>query len=112
MDDTIASASSRGQRPGGEQQVESVSGISTGAKRIWVERPDPDGAAGAWCYTDRRSYRPGDEVSMFVSSTEPRVQVDITIDNGRNRQVLDAAVDTRFQLVPDTAYSYGCGWDV
>ncbi len=112
MDDTVASAISRGRRPGGEQQVEFVSGISPGAKRIWVERPDPDGAAGAWCYTDRRSYRPGDQVSMFVSSTEPRVQVDITIDDGRNRQVLDTTVNTRFQPVPDAAYRDGCGWDV
>ncbi|TIP35540.1 MAG: hypothetical protein E5X69_24745, partial [Mesorhizobium sp.] len=48
-----------------EQRREAVRGH-------YYEWPGMDGERGEiWCYSDRLSYRPGEPVTLFVSSTAP-----------------------------------------
>ncbi|WP_051792636.1 N,N-dimethylformamidase beta subunit family domain-containing protein [Amycolatopsis jejuensis] len=99
----------RGERPG-DETPSVVSGISTGARRVWVEIPDLHGAPGAWCYSDRRSYSPGETVTLFVSSTEPALRIRIRHDGGQREEIHDSEQATAFQAVPEYAYRDGCGW--
>ena len=78
----------------------------------YYERPGMDGERGEiWCYTDRFSYRPGDEVTLFVSSTAPAFSIELVRDGGGETRVLALQGDAAFwQDTPDQCSVEGCGW--
>lgn len=73
-------------------------------------RPD---VLEAYCYTDRFSYRPGDQVDVHVHTTAEHYALTVIRDGLHPATVLEtdplpgAAHDT-----PDDAYARGCGWPV
>jgi len=79
----------------------------------WFETPGMDGGRGElWCYSDRLSYRPRDTVTLFVSSTAPRWQLDVVRDGGAETPVLSLAGEgARWQETPDQCSVTGCGWE-
>ena len=76
------------------------------------EHPGMDGARGEiWCYTDAFAYPPGATVSLQISSTAARCELEITRDGAVATPVLEAVVDgTRWQPTPDQCSVQGCGW--
>ena len=103
--------SADGSRPGGDVTAEPISGPSPGARRIWVEIPRADGYAAAWCYTPRRSYRPGETVELCVSATTAELDLRIYRDGARETTVhRDRLRGVGFQPVPADAYEHGCDW--
>ncbi|MGV3551800.1 N,N-dimethylformamidase beta subunit family domain-containing protein [Rhizobium sp.] len=78
----------------------------------YYEYPGMDGAKGEiWCYSDRFSYFPGDEVTLFISSTAQTCDIDIIRDGGTETHI-DAIKDivTIWQDSPDQVSVEGCGW--
>lgn len=78
----------------------------------WYERPGMDGERGEiWCYTDHLSYRPGDTVTLFVSSTAPRWRLEVVRDGGSETPMLSQMGEgARWQVTPDQCSVTGCGW--
>jgi len=78
----------------------------------YYEWPGMDGERGEiWCYTDRFSYRPGDEVTLFVSSTGSRFGMEIVRDGGIETSVLKRdGIAAGWQESPDQCSVEGCGW--
>jgi len=78
----------------------------------FYEWPGMDGERGEiWCYTDRFSYRAGDEVTLFVSSTAASFALDITRDGAVETSVLTRdGIASRWQDTPDQCSVEGCGW--
>ncbi|MBB4689529.1 N,N-dimethylformamidase beta subunit family domain-containing protein [Amycolatopsis jiangsuensis] len=102
-----------GARPGGDLVPERISGLPPGPQRVWVEVPRPDGFPAAWCYSDRRAYRPADTVQLFVSATVAELSVRIYRDGAEETTVhQEILTDVGFQPVPDDAYAAGCDWTV
>jgi hypothetical protein len=101
----------RGQRPGGERLASVISGPRRGSRETWVEIPSPDGEKAAWCYSDKRAYRPGDSVTLHLSATVAKVSLSIARDPGNDAAVFSSGVrDAQFHSVPDRVYAVGCGW--
>lgn len=79
----------------------------------YYEQPGMDGARGEiWCYTDRYSYRAGETITLFVSSTAERYRIEIVRDGGHETPV--AKVDgltAGWQDTPDQCSVTGCGWN-
>jgi hypothetical protein len=78
----------------------------------YYESPGMDGARGEiWCYTDRLSYRAGDEVALFVSSSASAFDIEIVRDGGVETSVLRRRGNaSRWQDTPDQCSVDGCGW--
>ncbi|MFK0270446.1 N,N-dimethylformamidase beta subunit family domain-containing protein [Pseudomonas asiatica] len=74
----------------------------------------PCGASGAselWCYTDKPSYEPRDQVQLFVHSTSTVIQMRIYRDGQSPVTVLEQTLEGDFQQeTPSDAYAKGCGW--
>ncbi|MCK8786148.1 hypothetical protein M0638_17370 [Roseomonas sp. NAR14] len=105
------SGEARGERPGGDLRPETISGPRPGACALWVERPAPDGAPAAWCYTDRRSYRAGETAVLFLSSTARSVRLRILREGASPREVATLGpLPARFLPAPERAYETGCDW--
>jgi hypothetical protein len=81
-------------------------------RSTYYEYPGMDGERGEiWCYTDRFSYPPGDEATLFVSSTAPHFTMEIARDGGTETPVLSRSAITSFwQETPDQCSVEGCGW--
>lgn len=79
----------------------------------YYEVPGMDGPRGEiWCYSDAFSYDPGDKVTLFVSSTAPRFDLDIVRDGGAETGVMARrALAARWQATPDQCSVVGCGWE-
>ncbi|MAM75734.1 N,N-dimethylformamidase beta subunit family domain-containing protein [uncultured Tistrella sp.] len=107
------SGSARGDRPGGDLRAQPFSGPRNGARELWAERPEPDGPAAAWCYSDRRSYLPGETVRLHMSSTRKAVRLRILREGAIPQPAAEIGpLDTRFHAVPERAWETGCGWPV
>jgi hypothetical protein len=106
---TDALKSLRGSKS--ELRVETISGPRSGARAVWVEIPSSDGAAAAWCYSDKRSYVTGQKLRLFVSSNVTRIVVRLYRD-GLNRAVVyeTGPLDVDFQPMPERAFEVGCQW--
>lgn len=78
----------------------------------YYEYPGMDGERGEiWCYSDRFSYAPGDEVTLFISSTAPSCDIDILRDGASEEHALAiCSVPTSWQETPDQCSVEGCGW--
>ncbi|MEX2648379.1 MAG: N,N-dimethylformamidase beta subunit family domain-containing protein [Alphaproteobacteria bacterium] len=79
---------------------------------FFYEAPSEDPAElEAWCYTDRPSYAPGDEVRFHVSTTASTFDLDIARDGARPQTVArwSGLRGTRHPT-PADAYATGCGW--
>ncbi|MDW5593404.1 N,N-dimethylformamidase beta subunit family domain-containing protein [Conexibacter stalactiti] len=78
-----------------------------------AERPSGGGAVEAWCYTDRFSYAPGEQVQVHVLATAPTYDLIVTRDGAEPEVVWErsglAGVDAP---TPAEAYAAGCGWPV
>lgn len=102
----------QGVRPAaGAWPPRSISGNGAASKSTWVERPERDGLPAAWCYSDHRSYEPGDTVRFFLSSNLAEVTISLRRD-GLKPILIEtwASVKTTFQETPVDAYARGCGW--
>ena len=66
---------------------------------------------GLWCYTDRLSYRPGDEVRFHTSTSAARYSIEIA-RVGARREVVWTKSGIRGALhpTPPEAYARGCDW--
>lgn len=106
------SAKPLGVRPAdGAWPPRRISGAGLAAKSTWAEVPDPNGVAAAWCYSDKRSYLPGETVRLYFSATVPSVDIRVSRD-GLTPEVIEhqRALKVGFQPVPEDAYQSGCGW--
>lgn len=104
-------APAAGGRPGGNLIPTTISGPRNAAREVWVEMPTPDGAPAAWCYSDRRAYRSGDEAVLFLSANVDQVAIRIYRDAVDKHVVHTCgARSATFQPVPDRAYEVGCDW--
>lgn len=109
----MPSPTADGARPGGDLVPEQISGLPPGPRRVWVEIPRPDGDPAAWCYSGRRSYRPGDTVELHISATRSRVSLRIYRDGPEEQTVhTDELSTVDFQPVATDAYAAGCAWAV
>jgi hypothetical protein len=93
-------------------------GLTPEQRRIAVrghtyEWPGMDGERGEiWCYSDRFSYRNGETVALFVSSTAPQFNLEIVRDGGSEIAVFKAGkIAARWQETPDQCSVDGCGWE-
>ncbi|MER9001832.1 hypothetical protein NKH58_29305 [Mesorhizobium australicum] len=95
----------------GPWPVMTFSGSGEAWQSIWVELPSKSGLPAAWCYSDKLSYKPGEKVSLFISSTVTKLDVEVRRD-GLKPVVIkhwdDLSVD--FQEVPAQSYMNGCSW--
>jgi hypothetical protein len=76
------------------------------------ERPSADPQAGeVWCYTDRLSYLPGDQVDFHFSASAAAFSLEIVRDGPEPETVLrrDGLTADAYP-VPDDVYATGCGW--
>jgi hypothetical protein len=100
-----------GGRPGGNLVPNTLSGPRNAAREVWVEMPAREGAPAAWCYSDRRAYRSGDEVVLYLSANVADVSIRIYRDTIEPDVVhVSAAMPATFQPVPERAYEVGCDW--
>lgn len=78
----------------------------------YYEYPGMDGERGEiWGYTDRFSYAPGDVVTLFVSSTTNRFDVELARDGAELQKVFEkSGLASRWQETPDQCSVEGCGW--
>ncbi|WP_416798938.1 N,N-dimethylformamidase beta subunit family domain-containing protein [Ciceribacter azotifigens] len=78
----------------------------------YYEYPGMDGGRGEiWCYSDRFSYGPGEKVTLFVSSTASRFDLEILRDGAGETPVLtERNIAARWQDTPDQCSVLGCGW--
>ena len=73
--------------------------------------PHPARRAGLWCYTDRLSYLPGDEVRFHTSTSASRYSIEIA-RVGARRELVWTRSGIRGALHPTApeAFGRGCGW--
>ncbi|MFI0844751.1 N,N-dimethylformamidase beta subunit family domain-containing protein [Mesorhizobium sp. IMUNJ 23232] len=78
----------------------------------YYEYPGMDGERGEiWGYTDRFSYAPGDVVTLFVSSTADRFDMELARDGAELVKVFEkSGLASRWQETPDQCSVEGCGW--
>ncbi len=78
----------------------------------YYEYPGMDGGCGEiWCYSDRFSYGPGETVTLFVSSTALRFDLEILRDGAGETPVLTQRnIAAHWQETPDQCSVLGCGW--
>ncbi len=78
----------------------------------YYEYPGMDGERGEiWCYSDRLSYEAGEVVTLFVSSTAPRFDLEILRDGAVETPVMsECGLSARWQETPDQCSVLGCGW--
>jgi hypothetical protein len=69
------------------------------------------GDHGLWCYTDRLSYRPGEEVRFHTSTSASRYSIEVA-RIGARREVVWTRSGIRGALhpTPAEAFARGCGW--
>ena len=112
-EDHVPISTADGARPGGSLLPEQISGLPPGPQRVWVEIPRSDGYPAAWCYSDKRSYKPGDTVSLYISATQPELELRIYRDGlDEKTAYTEHLVNVEFQEVPADAYQAGCSWNV
>lgn len=78
----------------------------------YYEYPGMDGERGEiWCYADRYAYAAGETVTLHVSSTAPRYDLEVVRDGAAGVRVLRAeGLAARWQDTPDQCSVLGCGW--
>jgi hypothetical protein len=78
------------------------------------ERPLNDPAVlEAFCYTDRLSYKAGDQVAVHVHTTAPEYSLTVLRDGAEPQTVLEVKGLTGTpHETPQDAYAVGCGWPV
>jgi hypothetical protein len=94
-----------------QQTVERKTGA--GAPWCWWYQTATGRDAEIWCYSDRISYVAGDEISLHVSTTAERYDIEIYRDGAR-RQVVFAqqSLEGASHPAPDNCSELGCGWPV
>ena len=69
------------------------------------------GERGLWCYTDRLSYLPGDEVRFHTSTSAPRYSIEIERVGARRERVWTRrGIRGALHPTPPEAFGRGCGW--
>jgi len=81
---------------------------------FFYEAPSDDPAElEAWCYTDRPSYAPGEDVRFHVSATVPTFDLSLARDGARPQEVAAwRGLKAARHPTPADAYARGCGWPV
>ncbi|MDK1494267.1 hypothetical protein QN219_30360 [Sinorhizobium sp. 7-81] len=73
---------------------------------------DPD-RLQLFCYTDRLSYRPGDEVIVHASTNTQNFSLEIRRDDGTSKPLATIQkISAPFTAVPDDFAAQGCNWPV
>ncbi|NYE23880.1 N,N-dimethylformamidase beta subunit family domain-containing protein [Pigmentiphaga litoralis] len=94
-------------------EVDAISGRRQGARETWVEVPERNGYPAAWCYTDKRSYLPGDTVRLHLSSNVDAIAVRAGRDDATSISLHQTRLaKARFHPLPERAYEHGCDWPV
>lgn len=76
----------------------------------WFERPTGEGLE-IWGYSDRISYSVGDEIVVFVHSTESQYDIRIHRDHAEPEVVFEQTREDGIrQQTPHDAYAKGCDW--
>lgn len=77
------------------------------------EMPGMDGDYGEiWCYSDRYSYRPGENVLLQVSSTASTFSIEIVRDGTDETKVFEKRdIAAHWQDTPAQSWIGGCGWN-
>ena len=80
----------------------------------YAERPPREGGpAGAWCYTDRLSYRPGDRIRVHTCATTRQYDLRLYRDGAVEEEVFSmCGVEGAFHHTPADCSVVGCGWPV
>jgi len=69
------------------------------------------GERGLWCYTDRLSYLPGDEVRFHTSTSASRYSIEIARVGARRDLVYTrSGIRGALHPTPPEAFARGCGW--
>jgi hypothetical protein len=69
------------------------------------------GERGLWCYTDRLSYLPGDEVRFHTSTSATRYSIEIERVGARRERVWTRkGIRGALHPTPPEAFGRGCGW--
>ncbi|MDA9512183.1 hypothetical protein XI04_03740 [Bradyrhizobium sp. CCBAU 11430] len=88
-----------------------ISGAGQASKSIWVEIPEKTGTSAAWCYSDKRSYRAGETVGLFISANIERLAIKIYKDGLKQNLLREwRSVAVAFQDTSDQCYTNGCSW--
>jgi hypothetical protein len=76
-----------------------------------MDRLARPGDRGLWCYTDRLSYLPGEEVRFHTSTSASRYSIEIA-RVGSRRELVWRKTGLRGALhpTPPEAFARGCGW--
>lgn len=80
----------------------------------WYEFPtnDPE-ILEVWGYTDKLSYKPGDEIELHVNATASTYKIEIFRDGGEWESVYKQdGVSGTYHDTPIDCYEKGCGWPV
>ena len=83
--------------------------------RDWpTEMPPRDTSrAEVWCYTDRWSYRAGEEVLLHVNATRGAFDLTVVRDGSQPVTVVEERdIPAAFVDTPAESYAVGCGWPV
>jgi hypothetical protein len=80
----------------------------------FYERPATDSSElGAWCYTDRLSYLPGEQISIHTCTTSDRYELAIYRDGATQTEVLVAReLPGQFYQTPLDCSVSGCKWPI
>ena len=69
------------------------------------------GDGGLWCYTDRLSYLPGEEVRFHTSTSASRYSIEIARVGARREAVWTrSGIRGALHPTPPEAFARGCGW--
>lgn len=102
-----------GVRPvAGAWPLRTISGAGQASKSTWVEIPERHGSSAAWCYSDKRSYRAGETVRLFISANIARITISIYKDGLRPTLLREwKSFEVTFQDTPEQCYTKGCSWN-
>jgi hypothetical protein len=81
-------------------------------EKWWFDFPSGT-EAEIWCYTDRFSYAPGEDVSFHVHTTAARYSIAIYRDGAELREMhRSAGLSGTVQTTPEDCSETGCDWPV
>ncbi|MCC2111150.1 MAG: hypothetical protein KDJ16_03860 [Hyphomicrobiales bacterium] len=79
-------------------------------QRQWYETPRGDGRPEAWCYTDRLSYGPGEDIIIHAIATAARADLELWSDGLVPIRLWAGSAATAWAETAADASVVGCGW--
>jgi hypothetical protein len=81
----------------------------------WLSEQPGHTASGVelWCYSDRFSYAPGDQIDLRVHTNAPNYSIRVLRDGSNPREVFTRTdIPGLAYETPKDSYAAGCGWPV